>query len=142
MGRTPPFHLAFPVSNLEATKIFYERILQCTRGREAETWVDFDFFGHQISAHLKPEICGKSPTNAVDGDGVPVRHFGCILPMDDWKNLRDRISAAGVEFLIEPKIRFVGEVGEQATFFVLDPSGNGLEFKSFANPERTFQSDA
>ncbi|MEE2786913.1 MAG: VOC family protein [Myxococcota bacterium] len=140
MDKQPLFHLAFPVSDLDATKKFYENVLQCRRGREADTWVDFDFFGHQISAHLKPGACAASPTNPVDGDGVPVRHFGCILTMAQWHAVRDRIAAAGIEFLIEPKIRFNGEVGEQATFFVLDPSGNGLEFKAFGHRDHIFQS--
>ena len=138
----PPFHLAFPVRDLEETRLFYGDLLGCSVGREAELWIDFDFFGHQISAHVKPEACAVTPTNPVDGDGVPVRHFGCVLPMSEWITLRDRLVARDVQFLIEPKIRFVGEIGEQATLFILDPSGNGLEFKAFANPAHLFAREA
>ena len=99
-------------------------------GRAAETWVDFDFFGHQISAHVA-ETATPPPTNQVDGDDVPVRHFGAVLPWEDWEALAARLSDASVEFLIEPRVRFEGQAGEQGTFFVLDPSGNALEFKTF-----------
>lgn len=134
----PPFHLAFPIRDIEETRRFYVDVLGCRTGREAERWIDFDFFGHQISAHVVDTPEAHVPTNVVDGKDVPVRHFGAVLTMDAWKALRDRLVAAGADFLIEPYIRFAGEVGEQATLFVLDPSGNGLEFKAFADPDRIF----
>jgi extradiol dioxygenase family protein len=134
----PPFHLAFPVADLDATRAFYEGLLGCRVGRTDALWIDFDFFGHQISAHLKPEETAPARTNAVDGDQVPVRHFGAILGWDDWHRLADRLKAAGATFIVEPHIRFKGEVGEQATFFILDPSGNALEFKSFRDMGRVF----
>ncbi|MFZ5790234.1 MAG: VOC family protein [Pseudomonadota bacterium] len=136
----PPFHLAFPVADLDATRAFYEGLLGCRVGRTDPSWIDFDFFGHQISAHLKPEETAQARTNAVDGDQVPVRHFGAILGWEDWHRLADRLKAAGATFLIEPHVRFKGEVGEQATFFILDPSGNALEFKSFRDMSRVFAS--
>lgn len=136
----PPFHLAFPVKDLPSTRAFYEGTLGCRVGRAAESWIDFDFFGHQISAHVKPEETARARTNDVDGDQVPVRHFGAILGWQDWHSLADRLKAAGTRFIIEPHIRFQGEVGEQATFFLLDPSGNALEFKSFRDMSRVFAS--
>lgn len=136
----PPFHLAFPVADLAATRAFYADQLGCAVGREAERWIDFDFFGHQVSAHLRPEALRPAgdPTNPVDGDAVPVRHFGAVLPWADWEALAARLGAKGVAFLIAPRIRFAGTVGEQGTFFVQDPSGNALEFKSFRDPSRLF----
>ena len=134
---SPPFHLAFPVRDVESTRAFYAGVLGCPVGRSAERWIDFDFFGHQLSAHVADE--DALATNVVDGDDVPVRHFGVLLSMERWRTLAERLRAAGVRFLIEPKIRFVGEVGEQATLFVRDPSGNALEFKAFADPRRLFQ---
>ena len=136
----PPFHLAFPVRDLSATRAFYAGLLGCPVGREAERWIDFDFFGHQISAHLRPEALRPAgdPTNPVDGDAVPVRHFGAVLPWPTWEALGERLKAEGAAFLIEPRIRFAGEVGEQGTFFLQDPSGNALEFKSFRDPSRLF----
>jgi len=134
----PPFHLAFPVRDLEETRRFYAEVLGCRVGREAPLWIDFDFYGHQISAHVRPDEVGRARTNEVDGDNVPVRHFGAILPWDDWHALADRLKAAGTRFIIEPHIRFEGEVGEQATMFFLDPSGNALEFKSFQDPGQVF----
>lgn len=136
----PPFHLAFPVKELASTRAFYEGMLGCRVGRTAESWIDFDFFGHQISAHVKPEETARARTNDVDGDQVPVRHFGAILDWQDWHSLADRLKAAGARFIIEPHVRFSGEVGEQATFFLLDPSGNALEFKSFRDMARVFAS--
>jgi len=133
-----PFHLAFPVVDLPATEHFYTRVLGCGVGRSAATWIDFDFFGHQISAHLKPEETGQVRTNAVDGDAVPVRHFGVILEWAAWEALAARLRAAGVVFVIEPHIRFKGAVGEQATMFFLDPSGNALEFKAFKDQSQIF----
>lgn len=132
-----PFHLAFPVDDIEAARGFYHGVLGCSVGRESARWIDFDFFGHQITAHLSEEtttVCA----NTVDGDAVPVRHFGAVLPMDAWEALEKRLRAAGIRFRIEPHVRFKGEVGEQATLFIDDPAGNALEFKAFANPARVF----
>jgi uncharacterized protein len=128
-----PFHLAFPTHDLNASRAFYLDTLGCTEGRSSPHWVDFDFFGHQIVAHLAPEQCSMSTTSEVDGDNVPVRHFGMVLTMAQWKALADKLVAAKTEFVIEPHIRFKGEPGEQATMFFLDPSGNALEFKAFEN---------
>lgn len=138
MTPAPPFHLAFPVTDLPATRRFYVEVFGCRVGREAARWIDFDFFGHQISAHLVDGGVTAVPTNEVDGDGVPVRHFGAILPWDAWHALADRLRAEGADFLIAPRIRFAGEVGEQATFFLRDPSGNAIELKSFRDPARIF----
>lgn len=134
----PPFHLAFPVRDIEATRHFYVELLGCQVGRSAETWIDFDFFGHQISAHLKPEETQQVQTNGVDGKSVPVRHFGAVLEWDHWHRLAEELRAQGIEFLIEPYLRFQGEIGEQATMFLLDPSDNAIELKSFQNPEQLF----
>ncbi len=134
----PPFHLAFPVADLGATRDFYVDRLGCRVGRESDKWIDFDFFGHQISAHLKPEETRRASTNEVDGDAVPVRHFGAVLDWPDWQLLGARLRDAGAAFIIEPHVRFAGEVGEQGTFFLLDPSGNALEFKSFKDPAQLF----
>jgi hypothetical protein len=134
----PLFHLAFPVTSLEKARAFYGRLLGCREGRSAPDWVDFDFYGHQIVAHLAPDEAGHMNTNAVDGDNVPVRHFGAILPMAEWEQLAARLKAAGQSFIIEPHVRFKGEVGEQATMFLLDPSGNALEFKAFKDIGRLF----
>ncbi len=135
---TPPFHLAFPVHDLAAARRFYGGLLGCAEGRSAEHWVDFDFYGHQLVAHLSPAEAGPASANQVDGKNVPVRHFGVILDWDAWHTLADRLRAAGVRFIIEPGIRFAGEVGEQATMFLLDPSGNALEFKTFRDMSRIF----
>jgi extradiol dioxygenase family protein len=132
------FHLAFPVLDLDSTRAFYGEILGCREGRSAESWIDFDFFGHQISAHVMPEACRSSEAHEVDGDDVPVRHFGAVLGWEAWHALRDRLAEKGLRFRIEPRVRFRGEVGEQATMFVLDPSGNALEFKAFQDPRRLF----
>lgn len=134
----PPFHLAFPVADLGTTEQFYANLLGCGIGRRAEKWIDFDFFGHQISAHLRPEETGLAKRNEVDGDQVPVRHFGAILDWDQWHQLAERLQAADTKFIIEPHIRFQGQVGEQATMFMLDPSGNALEFKSFRDKGQIF----
>lgn len=134
----PPFHLAFPVRDIESTRGFYAGLLGCPEGRSAERWIDFDFFGHQLSAHVAD--VDAHATNEVDGDNVPVRHFGVVLSMERWHALVGRLRAAGIAFLLEPRIRFAGEVGEQATFFVRDPSGNALEFKAFADAANLFQS--
>jgi uncharacterized protein len=133
-----PFHLAFPVHSLAAAREFYGDLLGCPEGRSSPEWVDFNLHGHQIVAHLAPSECASAATNAVDGDNVPVRHFGLILPMADWQALADKLRAAGQRFVIEPHIRFKGEVGEQATMFFLDPSGNALEFKAFGDMSRVF----
>ncbi|MBI1379475.1 MAG: glyoxalase [Planctomycetaceae bacterium] len=137
MGQ-PPFHIAFAVTDLAQARAFYGELLGCAEGRSAPRWVDFDLFGHQLSAHLVDGGLDAVATNEVDGDGVPVRHFGLILPWDDWHALAARLGARGTAFLIAPRIRFEGQVGEQATFFLLDPSGNALEFKSFRDPARVF----
>ena len=133
----PPFHLAFPVNDLEQARRFYAGVLGCPVGRESSRWIDFDFFGHQITAHLS-EPGDVAAANPVDGDAVPVRHFGAILPWAEWQELAARLARHDLDFLIEPKIRFAGQVGEQGTFFVRDPSGNALEFKSFRDPARLF----
>lgn len=137
----PPFHLAFPVLNIEDTRRFFVDVLGCKVGREAEKWIDFDFFGHQISAHVKPEECEAAATNGVDGDAVPVRHFGAVLEWSDWEALLKRVKAAGTEFIIEPRIRFEGQPGEQGIFFVKDPAGNAMEFKTFKNMDNLFARD-
>lgn len=125
------FHLAFPVHDLDTARDFYGGILGCEEGRSSERWIDFNLFGHQIVAHLSDNGAGVKASNEVDSDNVPVPHFGIVLPMDEWRTLADKLIARGVEFIIEPKIRFAGEVGEQATMFLFDPSGNALEFKGF-----------
>lgn len=136
-----PFHLAFPVDDLERARSFYQGTLGCSVGREAERWIDFEFFGHQISAHLVDDA-GAVGHNEVDGEEVPVRHFGAVLPVPEWEGLAGRLRQAGVDFLIAPTVRFAGEAGEQRTFFVRDPAGNALEFKAFADPSRLFARDA
>jgi extradiol dioxygenase family protein len=125
------FHLAFPVNDLSAAREFYGGVLGCAEGRSSECWIDFDLFGHQIVTHLSENGAGVKATNHVDADHVPVPHFGIILPMDEFKELAEKLKSKGDEFIIEPKIRYEGEVGEQATMFFLDPSGNALEFKGF-----------
>jgi extradiol dioxygenase family protein len=132
------FHLAFPVHDLEAAREFYAGVLGCEEGRSSETWIDFNLYGHQIVTHLAPEASGVLSTNHVDADHVPVPHFGIVLPMDEWKTLSEKLMAKGIDFVIEPKIRFAGEVGEQATMFFLDPSGNALEFKGFNDFSQVF----
>ncbi len=136
-----PFHLAFPILDIEEARAFYVGLLGCGVGREAERWIDFDFYGHQISAHVIDEPEQDVATNTVDGKQVPARHFGVVLPWDTWHALRDKLKAAATDFLIEPGIRFEGEPGEQATMFISDPSGNGLEFKAFRDPSRLFARD-
>jgi len=126
-----PFHLAFPVHDLDSARAFYGGLLGCPEGRSSPDWIDFNLFGHQIVAHLAPDEVGHRQTSKVDGDNVPVRHFGVVLGLADWQKMADVLKAAGTEFVIEPHIRFKGEVGEQATMFFLDPSGNALEFKAF-----------
>lgn len=134
----PLFHLAFPVTDLEATRHFYHDTLGCTTGRESQHWIDFDFHGHQITAHLRAEAVTDATANPVDGDQVPVPHFGLILDWDAWHALAERLHEAHTDFIIEPRIRFAGEIGEQATMFLRDPSGNALEFKAFRDPSQVF----
>lgn len=138
MSNLPPFHLAFPVTSLADARAFYGDLLGCPEGRSSEDWVDFDFRGHQIVAHLAPAEVRAASAHDVDGDAVPVRHFGLVLGMDEWHALADRLRAAGIRFVIEPHVRFAGQPGEQATMFLLDPSGNALEFKAFADRSRLF----
>jgi len=137
----PRFHLAFPVRNLEEARTFYGGLLGCAEGRSSPEWVDFDFHGHQIVAHLVAHLAPAPEnvaTNPVDGENVPVRHFGVILDLPAWRDLAGRLEAAGVDFIIPPQIRFQGQPGEQATLFFLDPSGNALEFKAFADDAMVF----
>jgi extradiol dioxygenase family protein len=131
------FHLAFPVGNLNEARKFYGEVLECEEGRSSEHWIDFNLFGHQIVAHLA-ENSGVVHRNEVDADHVPVPHFGIVLPMNEFHNFAAKLKSKGVKFIIEPKIRFAGEVGEQATMFFLDPSGNALEFKAFADFSQVF----
>jgi extradiol dioxygenase family protein len=138
MAALHPFHLAFPVTSLDKARTFYGGLLGCPEGRSSDEWVDFDLYGHQIVAHLSPDEAGHRQTNAVDGDNVPVRHFGVVLSMPEWETLAAKLKAAATRFVIEPHIRFKGQVGEQATMFFLDPCGNALEFKAFADPSKLF----
>ncbi|HWH22922.1 MAG TPA: VOC family protein [Allosphingosinicella sp.] len=133
----PPFHLAFPVHDLDAARAFYGGLLGCPEGRSSDEWIDYDFFGHQIVAHLAPDAAPRRHSNPVDGHDVPVPHFGAVLPMEEWKALADRLQGS-VEFVIEPTIRFEGQPGEQATMFFLDPSGNALEIKAMRDPAKLF----
>jgi uncharacterized protein len=136
-----PFHIAFPVDDLAAARHFYGAILGCPEGRSSDIWIDFDLFGHQIVAHCKPEAAPRnlpSAGNPVDGHNVPVPHFGVVLDQAQWKQLADRVRAANIPFIIEPYTRFEGQVGEQSTMFFLDPAGNALEFKAFADPTQLF----
>lgn len=134
-----PFHIAFPVDDLDAARFFYGTTLGCAEGRSSAQWIDFDLFGHQIVAHLKPESRHRDEHhNPVDGHDVPVPHFGVVLSMEQWHLLANRLRDAGIQFIIEPYIRFKGEVGEQATMFFLDPAGNALEFKAFADISQLF----
>lgn len=134
-----PFHIAFPVDDLAAARRFYGGIMQCPEGRSSDSWIDFDLFGHQIVAHLDREkSSGEAITNPVDGHDVPVPHFGVVLELPQWEALAERLRAGGTKFVIEPTIRFKGQVGEQATMFFLDPAGNALEFKAFADLSQLF----
>jgi len=137
MHERPPFHLAFPVTDLSLAREFYGSLLGCAEGRSSDKWVDFDLYGHQIVAHLAPAE-GSAATSAVDGKAVPVRHFGIVLPWSEWHELAERLREAKTAFIIEPGLRFAEEIGEQATMFFLDPSGNALEFKSFRDPSQLF----
>lgn len=140
MSSLRPFHIAFPVDDLAAARHFYSTVLGCPEGRSADRWIDFNLFGHQIVAHLKPksEVSEGPHNNPVDGHDVPVPHFGVVLTQSDWEALAARLRAAGVKFIIEPYTRFKGEVGEQSTMFFLDPAGNALEFKAFADLSQLF----
>lgn len=133
-----PFHLAFPVHDLAAARAFYGGVLGCPEGRSSEEWIDFDLRGHQIVAHLDPAARRAEASNPVDGHDVPVPHFGLVLDMESWRGLAERLRDAGTRFVIEPTVRFAGQPGEQATMFLLDPSGNALEFKAMARPENLF----
>lgn len=140
MTGRPPFHLAFPVHDLAAARAFYGGLLGCREGRSSDDWVDFDFHGHQIVAHLAPDATARAASNEVDGHDVPVPHFGLVLDMAEWEPLAARLQAAGVDFAIPPTVRFRGQPGEQATMFFRDPSGNALEIKAMANPANLFAS--
>ena len=133
-----PFHIAFPVNDLNAARAFYGGVLGCAEGRSCAEWIDFDLFGHQIVAHLQSDAGDALQHNPVDGHAVPIPHFGVVLRMETWEQLADRLKAARTDFIIEPYIRFRGEVGEQATMFFLDPAGNALEFKAFADLGQLF----
>jgi len=135
-----PFHLAFPVDNLEKTRDFYTKILGCKEGRSSDRWIDFDMFGHQVVAHLVDSL-EETQTNPVDGDDVPASHFGVILDLEDWEKLSNRLNKIDMKFIIEPHVRFKGEAGEQATMFFLDPCGNALEFKAFKSDDMIFATD-
>ena len=137
----PLFHLAFPVDDLDAARAFYGGLLGCPEGRSSERWIDFDLRGHQIVAHLAPDAVRARASNAVDGEDVPVPHFGLVLSMSEWRELAARLEAVGTEFVIAPTVRFQGEPGEQATMFLLDPAGNALEFKTMADPAKLFATD-
>lgn len=133
-----PFHLAIPTHDLAKTRQFYGELLGCAEGRSATKWIDYNFFGHQLSIHLKPEETKQISANAVDGKQVPVRHFGIVMAWDDWHALADRLKSHNIPFVIEPYVRFAGEIGEQATMFFMDPSGNALEFKAFKDDSQLF----
>lgn len=135
-----PFHLAFPVNDLEKAKAFYTKIIGCSLGRSSARWIDFNMFGHQVVAHLSPEDTTNVNDSDVDGKNVPVRHFGIVLEWAQWHTFAEELRSKRIDFLIEPYIRFKDKVGEQATMFFLDPSGNALEFKSFKNPDNLFRS--
>ena len=132
-----PFHLAFPVDDLEKTREFYTKTLGCKEGRSSDRWIDFDMYGHQVVAHLVDSM-DVAQTNPVDGDDVPASHFGVILEMKQWNHLSEKLKTLGIKFIIEPHIRFKGEPGEQATMFFLDPCGNALEFKAFSDDKQIF----
>jgi extradiol dioxygenase family protein len=134
-----PFHLAFPVYNIDKTIKWYIDILNCSIGRQSRLWVDFNFFGHQISAHKIDKELSDSETNPVDGHNVPSRHFGIVMKMEEWKSLLKRLNNKKIKFIIEPNIRFKDEKGEQSTFFIQDPSENVLEFKAFKNDQMIFE---
>ena len=136
--KNPIFHLAFPVHDLELSREIYIKKIGCALGRESDQWIDFNFYGHQIVAHLSPDDCRLFKTNTVDNNEIPTRHFGIILPMEEWISLCQKLEQKEIRFYIKPKIRFKNQPGEQATFFIEDPSGNMLEFKSFQNMKNIF----
>lgn len=138
MSGLRPFHLAFPVHDLHAARAFYGGVMGCPEGRSSDEWIDFDFYGHQIVAHLAPVVPRKKESNEVDGHDVPVPHFGVVLTMAQWEDLAEKVRKAGIKFEIEPYVRFKGQVGEQATMFFYDPSGNALEFKAFQDLGQLF----
>ncbi len=138
MSSMPRFHLAFPVDDLARARAFYVDVLGCEVGRSDTHWIDFNFFGHQIVAHLSGQQANDALSNPVDGDDVPVPHFGLILMWDEWQQLADRVRSAGIRFVIEPHTRFAGKPGEQATMFFRDPAGNALEFKAFRSEDQIF----
>ena len=138
MSALSPFHVAIPVHNLDACRAFYREVLECPEGRSSDHWVDFDLFGHQVVIHYKPKSEEELHTNPVDGKNVPVPHYGVVLPWDTFHSFAEMLRSKGVEFVIEPYIRFRGEIGEQATMFFLDPAGNALEFKAFQNIDQLF----
>lgn len=140
-GPLRPFHLAFPVRDLEEARTFYGRLLGCEEGRSAPHWIDFNLFGHQIVAHLDEHLDNRTTNNPVDGEQVPVPHFGVVMTMAGWQTLADRLTAANTHFVIQPTVRFKGQVGEQATMFFCDPSGNALEFKAFGDDDQLFTKD-
>lgn len=137
----PPFHLAFPVDDLAAARVFWGATMGCAEGRSSDRWIDFDLHGHQIVAHLAPDAVAVRAGNPVDGHDVPVPHFGLVLAMEDWTVLAERLRAAGTDFVIAPHIRFPGTAGEQATMFFHDPAGNAIEMKAFADPAQLFARD-
>ena len=141
MTDIPPFHLAFPVHDLAAARNFYGEILGCAEGRSSDRWIDFDFFGHQIVTHLDEQSGGERASNPVDGHDVPVPHFGAVLDWESFAALRLRLEDAGIDWVIEPYLRFEGLAGEQMTMFFLDPSNNALEFKAFRNRDQLFAKD-
>jgi hypothetical protein len=134
----PPFHLAFPVHDLDAARSFYGGLFGCREGRATDEWIDWDFFGHQIVTHLDPKMEARKMHNEVDGHHVPVPHFGAVLSLEEWQKLADRLVEAGTEFVIEPTVRFRGLAGEQATMFLFDPSGNAIEIKAMRDPANLF----
>ena len=138
MTKLSPFHLAIPVHNLAECRNFYSNVLKFEEGRSSDHWVDYNFFGHQLVIHYKPKSEEELHTNVVDGKNVPVPHFGVVLPWDSFQKFADLLKSKGIEFIIEPYIRFEGQVGEQATMFFLDPSGNALEFKAFKDMNQLF----
>ncbi len=135
-----PFHLAFPVKSLGVTKMFYNEVLGCAIGRSTDHWMDFDFFGHQLSAHVSKNSSQDNAMSEVDGKKVPLRHFGVVLSKENWESLAEKLRVAGVDFVVEPQVRYKGEPGEQYIMFLYDPSGNALEFKAYSNPEHMFNS--
>jgi len=138
MSNITPFHIAIPVHNLDECRTFYRNILNCEEGRSSNHWVDFNLFGHQLVIHCKQKSEEKLHTNAVDGKNVPVPHYGVVLPWDTFREFAEDLKNKGIQFIIEPYVRFEGQVGEQATMFFLDPAGNALEFKAFKDMTQLF----